>query len=107
MTRRHVILAAAVIVVCGGVPAFTHEYFRVIGTITKYEKSILSVKDQNSKTTLIQVNRQTQVVRDKKKVETSELAVGLSVVVDAYGDSEEDLLALDVRIVPLMGSKKK
>ncbi len=41
-----------------------------------------------------------RVSRDKKKVDAAELTVGLTVVVDAYGDSEEDLLALEIRIVP-------
>jgi hypothetical protein len=42
----------------------------------------------------------TVVTRDKKKVGATELKVGLSVVVDANGDSLEDLVVLEVRIVP-------
>jgi hypothetical protein len=42
----------------------------------------------------------------KKKVDVSELRVGQSVVVDAYGDSDKNLLALEVRIVPPIRSTR-
>jgi len=48
----------------------------------------------------IYVDKKTKVSRDKKPVAIAALKVGQSVVVDAYGDDESDLLALDIRIVP-------
>jgi len=39
-------------------------------------------------------------------VPVTDLKVGASVVVDAYGDGEDDLLALDIMIVPPIGAKK-
>jgi hypothetical protein len=40
------------------------------------------------------------VTRDKKPVERTELKTGAHVVVNARGDSLEDLVAVDVRLVP-------
>lgn len=39
-------------------------------------------------------------MRDTQKVSQAELKPGLHVVADACGDSLEDLLAVEVRIVP-------
>jgi hypothetical protein len=80
-----------------------HEDFRVIGTISKHAGSTLAVKSRDGKTASIRIDKQTAISKDKKKVDAAALTVGLSVVVDAYGDSEDDLLALDIRIVPPIG----
>jgi len=48
----------------------------------------------------IKVNDTTLVYRDNKKVARAELKAGRFVVVDALGDTIEDSLALEVRIVP-------
>jgi hypothetical protein len=88
------------ILVLGASYAFAHDDFRIIGTLTKISDSRIEVKSKDLKTTSIRMDKQTAVTRDKQKVATTELKVGSSVVVDAYGDSERDLLAIEVRIVP-------
>jgi hypothetical protein len=98
--NRRAFLAAAAAVTFAGASSFAHDNFRVIGTITKVEKSTLSVKNKDAKTMPIKLDKQTEVTRDQKRVDVAELKVGQSVVVDAYGDSEADLLALEIRIVP-------
>jgi len=77
-----------------------HEEFRVIGTLATHQDSRIEVESRTGKTIAIRLDRQTLITRDTNKVDAAELVVGLSVVVDAYGDSEEDLLALEIRIVP-------
>ena len=100
MTRTFLNLMVAAAVLAGGNPLLAHEDFRVIGTIARFQDSMLDVKSRNGKTTSIKLDKQTAISRDKKKVEPSELKAGLTVVVDAYGDTEADLLALEIRIVP-------
>jgi hypothetical protein len=100
MARWLVAVATAAAVVAGGAQAFAHDTFRVIGTLAKHDKAEIHVKNADGKTTAIRVDKQTEVTRDKKKVDVTELKAGQSVVVDAYGDSEADLLALEIRIVP-------
>jgi hypothetical protein len=53
---------------------------------------------------VIAIDKQTLVSRDKKKVDVAELKSGRYVVVDAIGDTEADLLALEVRLVPAPAS---
>jgi hypothetical protein len=103
--RRWVLAIAAVVALTAAAPAFAHDNFRIIGTLAKREKFAIQVKDAAGKTTLIKLDKQTEVSRDKKKIDAAELKAGLSVVVDAYGDSEADLLALEIRVVPPIGKR--
>src|SRR5215216_5506948 len=98
MIRRLFMLAALALLVSGIAQLAAHDRFRVIGTITKHQNSTIDVKNRDAKTTSIRLDKQTKITRDKKKVDTSELKVGRSVVVEAYGDNESDLLALEIRI---------
>ena len=96
-------LLVAVLVTIAAIVAtrtYAHDHFRVIGTITKLEKTQFEIKDKNGKLMTIYTDKKTKVTRDKKPVAITTLKIGASVVVDAYGDDESDLLALDIRIVP-------
>lgn len=107
MRQRLTVVLVLMAVMFAAAQALAHEHFRVIGTITKFEKSEIDVKNKEGKTTSILVDKQTKITRDKKKVPMSALKVGQSVVVDAYGDDEFDLLALDIRIVPAITATTK
>jgi len=100
MRKREFILGLVVIMAAIGGRMLAHEHFRVIGTITKLDKKQFEVKEKSGKLMTIYVDKKTKVSRDKKPVAIAALKVGQSVVVDAYGDDESDLLALDIRIVP-------
>ena len=80
--------------------ALAHETFRIVGTVTRLTQDWIGVRNADSKTVTMRINKQTDVTRDKKKVVLSEVKVGQSVVVDAYGDNELELLALEIRMVP-------
>ena len=100
MKRRLIAAVVTAVLMLGASPLRAHDNFRVIGTISKLQPTQLAVTTREAGTVTISIDKQTVVWREKKKVPASELKMGLSVVVDAYGDSEEDLLALDVTIVP-------
>ena len=92
-------MAAALAV--GSQVALGHDEFRVIGTLTKFENSMIEIASRDGATRSIRLDAQTLVVRDAQDVDLAELQPGLTVVVDAYGDSlDADLLALEIRIVP-------
>jgi hypothetical protein len=99
-----VILVAAVVAL-GTNTAFAHDTFRIIGTVVKYENSLLTMKSREGNVLGIHLDKQTVINRDKKKVPASELKPGLSIVVDAYGDTEDDSLALEIRIVPPIAAR--
>lgn len=99
------VLIAAAMLTLGSHSVFAHDEFRIIGTVVKYENSMLAVKNKAGKTLSVQVDKQTEISRDKKKVDPKELRAGQSVVVDAYGDTEDDALALEIRIVPSIAAR--
>lgn len=100
MLRRFMLMTFAALIV-GLVPALAHDDYRIIGTITRVTATALNVKQtKDGKTIAMTMDSATLVTRDKKKVERTELKTGLNVVVDARGDSLEDLAVLEVRLVP-------
>ena len=103
--RRVMAIVTLATLVLGAGHAFGHDYFRVIGIVTQYQDSTLDVKNRDGKTVSVRLDRQTKVTRDREEIEAKELKAGLTVVVDAYGDTEDDLLALDIRIVPPIGAR--
>ena len=103
--RQVQIIAVVAMLALGSVPASAHDEFRIIGTVARYENSTLQVKNREGKTLSVRLDKQTVITRDKKKVTPTELKTGLSVVVDAYGDTEEDSLALEIRIVPPIAAR--
>lgn len=101
MTRRFMIAGVLAGLIAGMAPAAAHSDYRIIGTITKVTGKTLDVKQtKGGKTISMTTDEATLVIRNKKKVSATELKAGLSVVVDASGDSLEDLVVLEVRIVP-------
>jgi len=100
MTKRVIATVFLLVLVFGTVLSRAHDNFRIIGTLVKHQSSTLDVKNAEGKTLSIKMDKQTAVFRDKKKVERSALQVGQSLVVDAYGDSEDDALAVEIQIVP-------
>jgi hypothetical protein len=100
MLKPTIITLIIVAVLLGAVSLRAHDSFRIIGNITSLTDTELSVKNKDSKTFVIALSKATYVWRGKKKVPATELKVGLSVVVDAMGDSALDLEAQDITIVP-------
>jgi hypothetical protein len=100
MIFRKTVFLTSALVVFAAVHAFAHDEFRIVGTLSKVEKTQLQVTTAEGKRYKIKLDSQTLISRDKNKVSADELKQGRTVVVDAIGDSEEDLLALEVRLVP-------
>jgi hypothetical protein len=99
MTR--LLMAALLAVLSVAAPAMAHDDYRVIGTIARVTAKTMDVKQtKDGKTISMTLDEATLVTRDKKKVDVAELKPGLSVVVDGRGDSLEELVVLEIRIVP-------
>lgn len=99
MMRRAFLYLTFPALFVGPVHLVAHENFRIIGTITKAQATQLTVKTKERPVS-VKVDKQTAFTRDSKKISAPEVKVGQSVVVEAYGDSFDDLLAIEVRIVP-------
>ena len=101
MTRRLILIA--LLAACLGIPTSSraHEKFRIIGTVAKVDPKDLEIKQtKDGKIIGMDMTPGTVVTRDGKKVAATQLKVGLYVVADAFGDSLEELEALEVKIVP-------
>jgi hypothetical protein len=101
MTRR----IAIAIALAGAAQLSAHDDYRIVGTITNVQPSKLGVKSRGGRDYAIEMSKGTVVNRDKTKAAVTDLKVGQSVVVDATGDTEDDLLALKIRIVPPIAKK--
>ena len=99
MSRRLTVLFTLLCALIA-VPLRAHDEFRIIGTLEKYQNSTIAVKKSTGKTVAIKIDKQTTVTQNDKKVDASALKAGQSLVVDAYGDAEDDALAVEIRIVP-------
>ncbi len=101
MTRRlmSAALAAAIWVGSAATPG-AHEDYRIIGTIAAVTATTLDVKQtRDGKIVGMDMDETTRVTRDGKPGSVKDLKPGLRVVADARGDSLEELLAGEVRIV--------
>lgn len=106
MNRPFLIAGILSILSIGALPAAAHEDYRVIGTITNVTTTTLDVKQtKDDKTISMTLNDETVVTRDETTVGAAELTTGLSVVVDAHGDSLDELLVQTVRIVPSLAQE--
>lgn len=106
MTRRFMIVIGVVAMVLSVVPVWAHDDYRIIGTVLKVSAGKLDVKQtKDGKTISMKTDAATIVTRDKKKVGSAELKTGTNVVVDARGDSLQELVVLEVRIVPAPTAK--
>ena len=100
MIRRGIVGLFAALMLSAASPT-AHENYRIIGTITKVTAEKLDVKQtKDGKTISMFMDKTTKITRDKKPVKAAELKAGLSVVVDAHGDTMDDLDVVAVRIVP-------
>jgi hypothetical protein len=100
MLTRVTILTAAMALLTVSPMVSAHERFRVVGTVTKRTADEFEVKTKEDKKITIGLDNKTVVTREKKKVPASSVKVGASVVVDALGDDETELVAEEVRLVP-------
>ena len=100
MIRRVPVLLLLYLLAGAAVSVAAHDDFRIIGTLEKHDKSMIAVKKNTGQTVSIRIDKQTAITQAKKKADATALKVGQSVVVDAYGDKEDDSLALEIRIVP-------
>lgn len=92
---------AMVLALALAAPVAAHNEYRIIGTVEKVSAKSLSVKQtKDGKVVTMEMDGESIVTRDKKKVDRAELKAGLHVVVDACGDSIEKLLVMEVRLVP-------
>lgn len=105
MTRLMAFLMAAMIVAVAA-PLGAHDQYHIVGVITKRDAKTIVVKPKGPIASTVGLDEHTVVVRKDTQVKLSDLKVGLTVVVDALGDTPEDMMAVFIRIVPPIKDEK-
>jgi hypothetical protein len=87
-----------------GLPA--HENYRIIGKVQKVSKDTVDVKQtKDGKVISMDWAAKSKVTRDKKAVARTEIKAGANVVVDAHGDSLDELEVVELRLLPAATTK--
>jgi len=106
--NRRAILTVAVALCLSAIGLRAHDDYRIIGTVTRVAASTLEVKQtKDARTIAMKMDSATIASRDKKKVPLTDVKVGQYVVVDAQGDSLDDLVVLEVRLVPQPAKRRE
>ena len=87
-------------------PVLADEEFRVAGEITQAKSGQIDVKMRDGKVAAVKLDGQTKITKDKAPADATGLKTGQFVVIDAYGDDFNDLLALEIRLVPPIAPTK-
>jgi hypothetical protein len=94
-------VAVLVALTVGTSALFAHDDYRIIGVVERVTAKTIDVKQtKDGKVISMQLDADTIVTRDKRKVDRAEVKVGLHVVVDARGDSLDELTVVELRLVP-------
>ena len=105
MTKRHVVTAAALMLLTLAGPALSaHDRYRFVGTIVRMDTAqkllIMKTGRKDHPPELeIGITDKTRIEQDGRKVSSSELKSGRYVVVDALGD---DLFATDATLIKIV-----
>ena len=104
MTRRSLLAAIVAALLVPARRLRAHPNYRIIGTLEKVTAKRIDVKQtRDGRIIGMDLDNESRVTRDRKDVGRALLKPGLNVVVDACGDSLEDLLVMEIRLVPASG----
>ncbi len=106
--NRRAILTVAASLCLSAIGLRAHDDYRIIGTVTRVSAPTIEVKQtKDARTIVMKMDSATIATRDKKKVPLTDIKVGQYVVVDAQGDSLDDLVVLEVRLVPQPAKRRE
>jgi hypothetical protein len=95
---------AAVATLLSAVPAAAHDEKPVSGLVTAVTAKSINIKTKDGQVVTLEVDSNTRVMKDGKRLTPKDVKVGQSVRALGFGDSMKDLVAIDVTItVPAKG----
>jgi hypothetical protein len=100
MIKRIVLSVALALSALPANPGFAHDLFRVTGTVITPQERMLIVKTREGKTLSVRLIAETVYFRNNSKVSAAELKPGTTVAINALGDSEEELEATEIWLLP-------
>jgi Domain of unknown function (DUF5666) len=89
---------AAAAALLAAAPAVAHDEMPVAGQVTGVTAKTIQVKTKDGKTVTLEVDGNTRVMKDGKRLTAKDVKVGQSVKALGFGDNINDLVAIDVTI---------
>ncbi|MBL8770619.1 DUF5666 domain-containing protein [Phenylobacterium sp.] len=89
---------AAVAMLLVAVPAAAHDEKPVTGQVTAVTAKSINIKMSDGQVVTLEVDSNTRVMKDGKRLTPKDVKVGQSVKALGFGDSLKDLVAIDVTI---------
>lgn len=89
---------AAVATLFVAAPAAAHDEITVAGQVTAVTATSVQLKTKDGQVVTLEVDGNTRVMRDGKRLSPKDVKVGQSVKALGFGDSLKDLVAIDVTI---------
>ena len=89
---------AAVATLLIAAPAAAHEEMPVAGQVMAVTAKTIQVKTKGGQLVTLELDSNTRVMRDGKRLTSKDVKVGQSVKALGFGDSLKDLVAIDVTI---------
>lgn len=96
MSRIFAVFAAAALLAAG--PALAHDEVPVTGQVTAVTAKSIQVRIKDGRLVNLEVDGNTRVTRDGKRLGAKDVKVGQTVKALGFGDSAADLVAIDVTI---------
>jgi len=84
----------------GVLPAAAHDEMSIAGQVTAVTATSIQIKTKEGKVVTLEVDGNTRVMLAGKRVATKDVKVGQAVKALGFGDSLDDLVAIDVTIQP-------
>jgi hypothetical protein len=79
-------------------PALAHDEIPIAGQVTAVSAKSVQIKTKDGKVVALEVDSNTRVTKDGQRLAPKDLKVGQTVKALGFGDSVEDLVAIDVTI---------
>lgn len=96
--RKFLAPLAAIATLLAAAPASAHDEMPVSGQVTAVTAKAIQVKTKDGKVVTLEVDGNTRVMKDGKRLQPKDLKVGQSVKALGFGDNHNDLVAIDVTI---------
>lgn len=103
--RKLLIPLTAVALLAFAAPAAAHDEMELTGQVTAVTAKSIQLKMKDGKTVNLEVDGNTRVMLAGKRVTAKDVKVGQSVKALGFGDSLNDLVAIDVTITPAAAKK--
>ena len=94
MTRRYAValltLVASLTLITGTAQAHPGHEHKIMGTVTMVAADHVMLKDKDGKDAMASITKDTKIVRAKKAMKSSDIKVGMRVVISAVTDEKDD-----------------